>query len=168
MISSRSTLAVLAMLTTAPFPVAAQQDFGFDIKVTLSDKAAATLAAKHEGIKAFASYSGYPLDKADRHINEVGLISVSPKAEWVDIPPTGGIAYISGRTIDPDTLKRIEGEVMVNVNITSARKSSSDNILECDIIDGSVQDVRVVTPITVHCSLISEHPSTQALPEAAP
>jgi len=159
-------------LIAAVLPAATHQttlpDFSFDINVTLSEKAAATLAQKHEGIKAFASYSGYPLNIADKLVNEAGLIDVSHQPEWSDVPSKGGLAHITGKSIDPNTLKWVDGAVMVNVNIVSARKSGPDNILDCDVIDGPIPDVKDRAPITLHCALISEHPGTEVLPETAP
>ncbi len=137
---------------------------GFDLSVTLSKKAAARLAAEKEEIAAFASYYGEPKPGAEKHADEIGQISVSTEDEWVEIPGTGGHAHISGAKVDKRTLKWVEGDVMVNVNVVSARKSNPDNILDCDIVDGAVAAVRK-SPITLHCYLSEEkHPDTKIKP----
>ncbi|MDZ5698551.1 hypothetical protein [Chelativorans sp. M5D2P16] len=160
-------LGVIAVATTIfaySMPAMAQGDMGFDVNVTLSKEAAAKLAAEKEGIAAFASYYGDPKPNAEKHANEIGQISVSPEDEWVEIPATGGHAHISGTKVDRQTLKWVDGGVMVNVNVVSARKSNPDNMLDCDIIDGAVAEVRKA-PVTLHCYLIEEaHPDTKVKP----
>ena len=153
-----------ALLVACSMPAMAQGEMGFDVNVTLSKKAAAKLAAEKEGIAAFASYYGDPKRNAEKHANEIGQISVSPEEEWVEIPGGGGHARISGAKVDRQTLKWVEGDVMVNVNVVSARKSNPDNLLDCDIIDGAVAEVRKA-PVTLHCYLIDEeHPDTGIKP----
>jgi uncharacterized protein YecT (DUF1311 family) len=152
--------------TTAPaaaVPATVQGDMGFDVNVTLSKKAAAKLAAEKEGVAAFASYYGDPKKSAEKHANEIGQISVSSEDEWVQMPGTGGQAHISGAKIDKQTLNWVDGSVKVNVNVVSARKSSSDNLLSCDFIDGPVANVQKQA-LTLHCALIAENYETQLKP----
>lgn len=156
-----------AMATTAPVakPVASEKDLGFDVNVTLSSKAAAKLAAKKEGIVVFATYYGDPKKGADKHTNEIGQISVSTSDENVGISGAGGRAHISGAKVDPKSLDWVAGPLKVNVNVASARKSSSDNLLDCDLIDGPVANVRKNAPVEMHCYLIDEkHPDTKLRP----
>lgn len=153
-----------ASATTAK-PASSTKDMSFNINVTLSAKAAAKLAAKKEGIVVFATYYGDPKKGAEKHTNEVGQISVSTADESLEISGKGGVAHISGIQIDPKSLDWVAGQVKVNVNVASARKSSSDNLLDCDFIDGPVATVQKSAPIEMHCYLIDEkHPNTKLLP----
>ena len=61
------------------------------------------------------------------------------------------------------TLKWVEGDVKVNLNVASARKSSSDNLLGCDFIDGPLSKVQK-QPVTLHCALIEENYDTELKP----
>lgn len=154
-----------AAAPAAAVPAPARGEMGFDINVTLSKKAAAELAAEKEGIVAFASYFGDPKQSAEKHGNEIGQISVSPEDEDVEISGSGGHAHISGTKVDTRTLQWVEGDVEVNVNVATARKSNPPNILDCDFIEGAVADVRKNAPITLHCYLIEEeHPDTKQKP----
>jgi hypothetical protein len=156
-------LFVASALTLTALPAVADEKFSFDINVTLSKKAAAKLASQKEGIIAFASYYGDPKRGAERHANEIGQIDLTPQDEQVDIPGSGGSAHISGANIDAKRLDWLAGPAKVNLNVASARKSSSDNLLACDFIDGALVDVRKA-PITLHCSLIEEHTDTKMWP----
>jgi hypothetical protein len=157
-------LAIAASVLLAwSLPATAQGDMGFDINVTLSKKAAAKLASQKEGIVAFASYYGDPKRSAEKHANEIGQISLTPQDEEVELPGSGGPAHISGAKVDTKRLDWLAGPPKVNLNIASARKSSSDNLLSCDFIDGPLANVRKA-PIALHCSLIEEHPDTKLKP----
>jgi hypothetical protein len=161
----RSSLALtIAAAVLLAVPATAQGDMGFDVDVTLSKKAAAKLAAEKEGIVVFASYYGDPKRSAEKHANEIGQIDLTPQDEEVAIPGTGGRAHISGAKVDTKRLDWLAGPAKVNVNVASARKSSSDNLLNCDFIDGALADVRKA-PVTLHCYLIEEkHPDTEQKP----
>jgi len=156
------TVAASVLLACA-VPATAQGDMGFDVNVTLSKEAAAKLAAGKEGIVIFASYYGDPKRSAKKHTNEVGQIDLTPQDEQVEIPGTGGHAHISGSRVDPKRLDWLAGAAKVNVNVASARKSSSDNLLDCDFIDGPLSDVQR-EPVTLHCGLIEENVDTKLEP----
>lgn len=151
------TVSAAATQATAP------GDMGFDINVTLSKKAATKLAAEKEGIVALVDYYGDPKKSAEKHANEIGQISLEKQDEEVAIPGTGGRVHISGAKVDTKRLDWLAGAVSVNVNIASARKSSSDNILACDFIDGPLSKVQKA-PVTLHCALIEENYDTELRP----
>lgn len=154
----------VAMLLAWAVPATAQGDMGFDVDVTLSKKAAAKLAAAKEAIVIFASYYGDPKKGAEKHANEIGQIDLTPQDEQVAVPGTGGQVHISGAKVDTKRLDWLAGPAKVNVNVASARKSSPDNLLACDFIDGALADVRKA-PVTLYCYLIEEkHPDTELKP----
>lgn len=154
-------VAIFMLLASATLAMA--QNMGFDVSVTLSKKAATKLAAEKEGIVVYASYYGDPKKSAEKHADEVGQIDLTPQDEEVEISGKGGIAHISGRTFDRKRIDWLAGPVQVNVNVASARKSSPDNILACDFIDGPLSDIQE-KPVTLHCGLIEEDPDTQQKP----
>lgn len=153
-----------AAVSAAAVPATAQGNMGFDVNVTLSKKAAAKLAAEKEGIVALVDYYGDPKPSAEKHANEIGQISLEQQNEQVAIPGTGGHAHISGAKIDMKRLDWLSGPPNVNVNVASARKSSSDNLLGCDFIDGPLSDVQK-QPVTLHCALIEENYDTELKPK---
>jgi hypothetical protein len=159
----RITIAASVLLTCS-LQATAQGDLSFDVDVTLSKKAAAKLASQKEAIVVFADYYGDPKRSAERHANEIGQISLAPQDEEVAIPGGGGRAHISGAKVDAKRLDWLAGPVKVNVNVASARKSSSDNLLACDFIDGALADVQR-TPVTLHCALIEENYDTELKPK---
>lgn len=152
-----------ATASAAAMPATAQGDMGFDVNVTLSKKAAAKLAAEKERIVVFVDYYGDPKPSAEKHANEIGQISLEQQDEQVEVPGTGGHAHISGAKVDKKRLDWLAGPPSVNVNIASARKSSSDNLLACDFIDGPLSDVQKA-PVTLHCALIEEDYDTELKP----
>ncbi|MER8379457.1 hypothetical protein NKJ09_25645 [Mesorhizobium sp. M0189] len=156
------TIAASALLACA-VPATAQGDLGFDVNVTLSKKAAAKLATEKEGIVVLASYYGDPKRSAEKHANEVGQIDLTPQDEEVEIAGTAGHAHIGGTKVDTKRLDWLAGPPEVNVNVASARKSSPDNLLSCDFIDGPLSDVQR-KPVTLHCGLIEENVDTKLRP----
>ena len=161
---------VIAGLWIYPVVASAQSDYGVEINITLSAKAATHLAAKNESIIAIASYSGEPKKSSEAAANKVnaigpdGMVNLTPTQESVEIPGKGGSAVISGKNIDKQRLSWVTGPLNVNINIMSARKASADNILDCDFIDGLLSKVQAA-PITLHCGLIKgEHIETKLKP----
>ncbi|MER9061415.1 hypothetical protein [Mesorhizobium sp. M0698] len=161
--SSLAMTIAASVLLACAVPATAQTDMSFDVNVTLSKKAAAKLAADKERIVVFASYYGDPKRSAEKHANEVGQIDLTPQDEEVEIAGTAGHAHVSGAKVDAKRLDWLAGPANVNVNIASARKSSPDNLLSCDFIDGSLSDVQR-KPVTLHCGLIEEHVDTKLKP----
>ncbi|SFU23036.1 lysozyme inhibitor LprI family protein [Mesorhizobium sp. YR577] len=143
----------------ASTPATAQGDMGFDVNVTLSKKAATKLAVEKEGIVIFADYYGDPKKSAEKHTNEIGQISLEQQDER-----EGGHAHINGAKVDMKRLDWLAGPAKVNVNVASARKSSADNILGCDFIDGGPLSHVQMQPVTPHCALIEENYDTELKP----
>lgn len=159
-----AVMVVVSALLMGSGSATAQSDMSFDVNITLSIKAAAKLAMSKERIVVLASFYGDPKRSDVKHANEVGQIDLSPKDETVEISGAGGNAHITGATVEPERLQWLHGPSKVNVNVASARKSNSDNLLDCDFIDGPLADIRKV-PVTLHCYLIEEpHPDTHLKP----
>lgn len=136
-------------------------DMAFDVHITLSKQAAATLVRRKEAMAASASFYGDPKPAAEKHADEVGRIDLG--TEDVEIPGVPGQMHFTGAKVATERLGWLAGPVQVNVNVYSARKSSPDNLLQCDFIDGTLDRVRQA-PITLHCSLIEENVDTSVKP----
>ena len=132
---------------------AAESDLAFSVHVTLSQRAAAKLASTSEAMIVSASYSGAPKPSAEKHADEVGQINLG--AENVEAAGKAGTVHVPGAKVNRDHLSWVEGPIMLNVNVYSARHAGPDNILSCDIFDGPLQDA-VRKPISLNCSLIAE------------
>lgn len=142
-------------------PGFAGQKAGFDLDIELSAKAAVKLRAQKEAIIVDASYYGDPAPDGEKYANEVGQIDLG--SERLEIPGRTGKAHITGTGLNSGRLRLISGPVKVNVNIYSARKSSTDNLLACDFIDGELANV-MKAPVILRCGLITERPETVLKP----
>lgn len=137
--------------------------FAFDVLIFLSDKAAKELHSRHEPLVALVSYYASPAKHARRYADEVGAIQLSPGSVIVQLPLNETRAHISGKQVRRKLLRRINGPVKVNVNIVSGRRSTPDNLLSCDFIDGPLSVVQEA-PVRLNCGLITEHRETSVKP----
>lgn len=133
---------------------------GFDLTLKLSDGLVAELSAKNETIILAAWFYGDPNAEGASEVDEMGLIQLGE--ERAEVPPAAGPVRING-ALDPAKLALIEGGVKVNVNVFSGRKSSEDNLISCDFIDGPVEDL-TAAPTEIFCGLITEDPVTVLKP----
>jgi hypothetical protein len=143
--------------SSAPAPAS------FMVHISLSAKAAARLSALHEGIVVAASYSGDPNAVGRKHVDEIGRIDLG--REEIETAGQAGTVQVRETKIRGTKMRRqrmawIEGPVLLNVNVYSARKSGPDNILNCDFFDGKLAD-GVRGPVELHCSLIEEKLETR-------
>ena len=153
---SRLMLALVAMSG----PAAAQQhDHPLNINVTLTPPAAEKMKGTSEEITVSAVWSGTPNHKGRSQVDESGSV---PLATEDVTGNTGGLLSLSGR-LPAERLELIQGPPQVNVNVYSARKTSDDNILSCDVIDGPAEPLSgKIIPIL--CSLITENREPNFLP----
>lgn len=149
----------VAAIGAAAAPAAGFQPV--DISVSLSEKAAATLRERNEGIVVSASYSGEPTAAAKPHADEIGRIDLG--TETHSLAGSGGSIQLGGPQSGSKRLDWIQGPVLINVNVFSARKSSQDNLLSCDFIDGPLPQV-AAKPVALNCSLIDENKPTRTVP----
>ena len=129
----------------------------FEVRVSFSEKAAAKLAAISEKIFVAASYSGDANAAGKTHRDEIGRIDLG--TEKIEAKGEPGTIRVTGRRIERRRLAWVDGPVLLNVNIYSARLRGPDNILACDFFDGTVEGARR-GPISLHCSLITENVAT--------
>lgn len=172
MIKSRSrsslllsvSIAALCLASAPAFSTGAvptkSEPYAVQVRITLSDKAAATLKRLNEGIVISASYAGNPKPSAKRHADEIGQIPLG--IQNVEIPGRPATVIVSGSHVRRGRIAWIRGPVLLNVNAYSARHSGPDNILSCDFFDGRLRDASHRT-LPIHCSLIEEKAETKHL-----
>ena len=139
----------------------APANLGFDLEIRLSKQATHELARRKEGLTVSASYYGDPTPAGKRHANQVGLIDLGQ--ESFTLRGISGPARVTGATVDRKRLGWIAGPPMVNVNIFTSRRSSPDNLVTCDIIDGPVARVAKARTVLA-CGLIAEKRDAAVFP----
>lgn len=149
-----STILLVSATVCAP---ASESKYAFKVQVSFSEKAAAKLHALSEGIIISATYAGDPLPSQQKHTDEIGQIPLG--VDQMEMPGKPGSIVVSGTKINRKRLGWIQGPILLNVNVYSARHSGPDNILSCDFFDGKLQDA-IDHPISIHCSLIAENAPT--------
>lgn len=151
--------------TSCPVPAADADTAGpvpgFTIDLSLSPKALKTLSERKEKVIVDARYYGYPKPSARQHGDDVGQIQLG--TEDVETAPRPGAVRVTGANVLVDRLDWIDGDIMVNVNGFTARKSGPDNLIDCDFIDGRLAAV-TAAPVTLHCALIEENYETKQRP----
>jgi hypothetical protein len=138
----------------------ASEPYAFQVRISLSDKALATLKRLNDGIVISASYSGDPRPSAKRHADQIGRIPLG--VQNVEIPGRPATVIVSGSHVKRGRVAWIYGPVLLNVNAYSARRSGPDNILNCDFFDGRLRDATHRT-VPIRCSLIEEQAETKHL-----
>lgn len=158
----RVRVGAAALLAACVFAVpASAEGLGFSITLKLSDKLKTELAAKNETIIARAAFYGDPNAAGTTEVDEMGQIQLGD--EELEFAPADDTILITGTTVPPAKLALIEGGAKVNVNVFSGRKSSEDNLISCDFIDGPVGEL-TAAPTEINCGLITEDPVTMMKP----
>ena len=157
------TIRVLAAALSALALVqpAAAGALGFDLTLKLSDRLKTELTARNETIIVRASFYGEPNEAAISEIDDMGYIQLG--VEELELQPLDGSVAVTDAPVPPARLALLAGKPLVNVNVFSGRKSSPDNLIMCDFIDGPVEDLRPA-PTEIFCGLISEDPATMMKP----
>ena len=149
-------VAMAALLCGTGAPVLAEGEKGFDVNIVLTEKAAATLQARSESMILLVDYYGWPRKSAEKHADEIGQIGFGPTRR-IGVSGKAGRYHVPGEALDPKRLAWLDGPVLVNVNIASARLSGPDNLLSCEIIDMPLSQA-ARTANTLHCGLIEGDP----------
>lgn len=127
---------------------------GFDVQVTLSEKAKARLTTNKETIIVAGYLAGDPKKQAaKRYIDEMGQVSLGTIKSEVQ---PGQVAHFGEVKMKKDALAQIDvNGPQLLINVYSGRKSSKDNLLDCGIYEGALKPVEGTT-IAVACKLIGE------------
>jgi len=126
----------------------------FKVYVNLSDRARERLAMPPDTIIVAAYYFGDPIPQALAQANQIGQIDLG--RSQVDLR-TAGLATFDGSAMEPAKLSLLQGPPQVNINVYSGRRSSADNLLDCDFFQDTLA-VAAVSQINLYCKLISETP----------
>ena len=132
---------------------ALRSPYAFDVEVTLSDAARKRLADSAESIIVSAIYfadakAGAP----PAFVNQVGQVDIG-KAQ-IELNGAGRAAF-DGSAVLRERLPSTEGDLQLNVNVFSGRRSSEDNLLDCGFFQDAVQ-VAAAQPVRIACQLIAE------------
>lgn len=142
-----------AILVLASMPAQAAQSFAFKVDISFSPKAAAKLAELHEGVVGAAYYHGLPAPAARKHADDVGQINLD--VETVTVEPTQKTISFTGKVVRRKLLSWVaKRQVLVTVNVYSARRSGPDNLLNCTFYDGPVATAAAKPP-QIACKLIA-------------
>lgn len=130
------------------------QAAGFTIDISLTPRAAARLADR-EGIVVSAIITGRAIPERMDDADEMGEIDLG--SDEITVPGRAGPVVITGKNFKPARLALVEGRrANVRVGVFSARRSSPDNLLDCQpFIYGGLDKLSPGTH-AVRCSLIGE------------
>ena len=145
------TVAKVASATEQP-TAAKVRSGGFDVRVALSPAAKNTLATRGETIVVSASYYGWPADSAKTKVDEVGQVDLGHEQHVLAAP---GVAHFAGARIAAGTQRALKQPPQVNINVFSGRKTSPDNMLDCDIFQGAIA-IASKSPVAITCKLLTE------------
>lgn len=141
---------VAALMLAASPAFAAEGQITLDIR--FSDAALARLQGSGETVKVDAWYEGEPTAAGARHAEDgMGLVFLG--AETYEIWPRAQAVTLGG-TRDGLPLDWVVAP-MLTVNVYSARRIFQDNLLNCDLVSGSLNDL-ADTHHDVLCRLIEE------------
>ncbi len=132
----------------------ADQPYAFTIDLTFTDQALTTLNSREEEVVVSASYYADPAPGSEELADDVGRINLGREELQVAAEPE--IVEIAGNQLDLDALQWIEGDILVEISVYSARLSSPDNLISCDTIQGRLSDVSETPPINLQCGMIEE------------
>ena len=117
----------------------------FGIQVQLSDKAERTIQKRKETIIVMAFFMGTPKDTTSKEYLESGEKSLGSKAIELKDERTAKFAGIKMAKKDVGLLT--DSDYRVLINIYSGRKSSENNLLDCDILEDPISKVKNKTHV---------------------
>ena len=150
----------LALIACSPAPdaggpeadAAPPSPYAFEVNLTLTPRAAEKLAATKERVIVDAYYFGAAVSETapgvDDHGQEVGL-----GGDMIEVDPVNALVKAPGTGFDPTNIASIKGETELLVNVYSARKTHTDNIISCGIYQGPVKMAQQ-KPVDIRCDLI--------------
>lgn len=126
----------------------------FDIVLEVDEKAKEKLKAEKESILILAYFSGQPTEESAKKYPEFaqeGEISLVKSSLEVANGYTAKIENIRFPKARYEDLA--DKDISLLVNVVSARKSSSENCLDCGIIQGKMSTI-IGKSFTIKCKLI--------------
>jgi hypothetical protein len=127
----------------------------FSVNVQLSDGARREFIASKETIIVSGSLTGHPKPGIDTRYLDIKSGDVDIGEVKQEIRP-GETAIFDQLNLDPDALARIDSQGLhILMEVYSGRRSSKNNLLDCDDYDGGFEPIRGRT-IVIRCQLIEE------------
>jgi hypothetical protein len=127
----------------------------FSVNVQLSDAARRELIASRETIIVSGSLTGHPKPGIETRYLDIKSGDVDLGEVKQEIHP-GETAIFNQLNLNPDALARVDSpSPHILMDAYSGRRSSKDNLLDCDIYDGGLEQIRGRT-IVIRCQLIEE------------
>jgi hypothetical protein len=129
---------------------------GFRVDVAFSEKAMKKLTESRETVIAIAYFTGtpkvgIPFEQYKQFASRPGAIGLGENE--VEVLP-GETMNFSAPKLKRDALAFIDSQgPQLLINVVSGRKSSKDNLLDCDIYEGSLKAAEGTT-IRIYCKLI--------------
>lgn len=129
---------------------------GFRVEVSLSEKAKKKLNESKETVIAIAYFTGtvrggIPFRQYKQYASRPGPIGLGETE--IEVSP-GKPADFSDLKLNQGALPLLDSSgPQLLINVVSGRKSSENNLLDCDIYEGPLKSV-VGTSIPIHCKLI--------------
>lgn len=176
--ASKRLLSVVLPACCIPLAAAQIQGLasGFDVQITLSQKAAAKLSSQSQGMVLVASYSANVAPNATSGAatqtqSQPGKLDLGHQT--MDIPGRAETVRMNGPNIPDRIIESIRGPVLLSLtahsgSIHSSAASTSNNLLSCNSFDGTFQDAVRKGPV-LHCSLTTENDvSTNSTPQSIP
>jgi hypothetical protein len=112
----------------------------FEVTVQLSGKAREKLAASNETIIVSAILSGIPKDTTMKEYQEWGEFALGHVE--VEIPEPGTASFTNAKILKSDYDLLASKDIQVLINVYSGRKSTGDNLLDCEILQEPISKVR--------------------------
>lgn len=128
----------------------------FCVNVQLSEPAREKLTDSKETIIVAGYFTGHPKKGTEAKYLDIKSRDVNLGDVQQEIWP-GQTAVFKQLNLDPDALSRIDSQgPHILIDVFSGRKSSKDNLLDCEDYDDQFESLRGRT-ILIHCRLIAEH-----------
>lgn len=147
--------------TSIPQPRTAAQDripvkiAPFTVIVNFSPQARQRMTELGEYLAIYASFYGEPNKRGEKYADNTGRVQLGEAAQTVPMKSYASATF-SGNGIDLTKLPFIkEEEPFVLINVSSARRSTSNNLLDCGVFQDPVL-VAARGPVTLVCRLIGE------------
>ena len=134
---------------------AASASSQFTVKVKLSDAARKKLIDESETIIVAGYFTGHPKQGTEPQYLDIKSGDVVLGDVKQEIRP-GETAIFKELNLNPNALARIDSKgPHILINVFSGRRSSKNNLLDCDYFDGDFESIRGGESV-IRCQLIQE------------
>ena len=130
--------------------------YAFHVYLEMSSAALSLLTKKKEQVVVFVSYFGEPT-KAGKRFAEPTSGMIETANEFVTVSATTKQVTVRGSKVTAVDVKRIVDEaVQVNVNVSTARLSGPDNLINCRNPTKTRSLTHRKSGVYLNCKLIAE------------